>query len=677
MLDTLPAAVFVKDSQSRIVFMNRACEEQWGMSLQQLAGSDGSQFFPAEQMTLFLSKDREVFACGQQIELQEAIWNAQRQESRMGHTFKRPVFDASGQPLYLLGVTLDVTERMSVEARLRASDEKLRRLYEMSPVGIALTDMQGRYIEFNHAFEQICGYSCAELNLLDDGALTPREYEAQELEQKRSIAVHGRYGPCEREYIRKDGSRIPVRLNGVVVEGGQGQRWLWSIVEDISERKQKDELIWRQANYDLLTDLPNRQLFRDRLHHAISKARRGGGKVALLLINLDRFKAINDSFGHDRGDQLLREVAHRLQDCVDDGATVARLGGNEFAAILTGEHEVSEVERIARHMLEQLHAPFALGQEQGYLSASIGITVFPDDASELNTLLMHAEHALQLAKRQGRDRFAYFTESMQRQAEEKRRLGADLRRALERRELVVYYQPIVEAANGRIAKAEALLRWLHPVRGLVGPAEFIPLAEESGLIVDIGDWVLREAITTARRWQTALGRSIEISVNMSALQFAEGSASAGWLRTLEDMQPQPHCVTLEITESLLLQDSASIKHRLLQLRTLGIEVSIDDFGTGFSALSYLKKFDIDYLKIDRAFTSGLLDDPSDRALTEAIIVMAHKLGIATIAEGVETTAQRDILQQLGCDYLQGFLFSRAVPDADFAALLCAEHPMLT
>lgn len=669
LLDCIPAAIFVKDRDSRLIFMNQACEDQWGLAIEEVVGTDGSGFFPPDQMQIFLDKDREVFACRRQLDIIEDTWNARLQQNRTIKTIKRPVFDEQGEPLFLFGVSIDITDRLQAEAQLRATDEKLRRLFEMSPMGIALTDMQGHFLEFNQAFERICGYARDELRQLDYWTLTPREYAEQEQEQLRSLGERGSYGPFEKEYLRKDGRRIPLRLNGVQVEGNDGQHYVWSIVEDLSEQRQKDEQIWRQANLDRVTGLPNRALFRDRLEHEVQQARQHGSRLAVLLVNLDHFKDINDSFGHDQGDVLLVEAARRLRLCVGESQTIARVGGDEFALIVTGETAVTGVEDIARAVIQHMHTPFALGEHQGFVSASIGISLYPHDAADSNGLINTVEHALQLARRQGRDRFAWFTESMQRQAELKRQLTQDLRQAVVRDELCVYYQPIIDARTGRICKAEALLRWMHPQRGLVGPLEFIPLAEESGLIVDIGEWVLRESLRASQRWSDLLGQQIEISVNMSPLQFADGSASEGWLAALQQARQPAHRIALEITESLLLQDSDAIKQRLLQLRAMGIEVSIDDFGTGFSALSYLKKFDIDYLKIDRAFTSGLLDDESDLALTEAIIVMAHKLGIATIAEGVETEQQKDILVQLGCDFLQGYLFSRPLPQEEFEQLL--------
>jgi EAL domain-containing protein (putative c-di-GMP-specific phosphodiesterase class I) len=298
--------------------------------------------------------------------------------------------------------------------------------------------------------------------------------------------------------------------------------------------------------------------------------------------------------------------------------------------------------------------------------------VYPDDAESLEALLKLADRAMYLAKEQGRGRFAYFTDSMQRKAEDKRALINDLRRALPQGELLVHFQPIVDAATGRIVKAEALLRWRHPMRGIVSPMEFIPLAEESGLILEIGEWVFDRAIDAVAHWQEAFGRLIPVSVNKSPLQFADKTAGVQWMERLGRMALPGHSITVEITESLLIKDSPTVKRRLLDFRNRGVEVSIDDFGTGFSSLSYLKQFDVDFLKIDRSFIGNLAEDASDKALTEAIIVMAHKLGLKTIAEGVETEAQRDMLVRFDCDYAQGYLFSAPLPIEGFDALLQAQ-----
>jgi len=425
---------------------------------------------------------------------------------------------------------------------------------------------------------------------------------------------------------------------------------------------------FKLANYDVLTGLPNRNLFLERLEQEIKKAQRNKSSVALLLIDLDQFKKVNDTLGHQAGDLLLVESAQRIRRCLRDTDTVARLGGDEFIIILPDISGHQYIERVAKDIILDLNKSFTLGNNIVYSSASIGITVYPDDAQDIESLLKHVDQAMYVAKAEGRNRFGYFTEAMQQEVKEKLELTKDLRKALVRNQLHLYFQPIVELSSGKILKAEALLRWKHPVRGMISPSDFIPLAEETGLIHEIGEWVFREAINSVKQWHNQFGLIIQVSVNKSPVQF-EHNNKLDWLEQINGLGLPGKGITVEITEGLLLKGSSQINQQLLEFRNGGIEVSIDDFGTGFSALSYLKRFDIDYLKIDRSFIKDLELDAHDKALTEAIIVMAHKLGIKTIAEGVETEGQLGLLKSFGCDYVQGFLYSPAVPAAEFVKMI--------
>jgi len=422
------------------------------------------------------------------------------------------------------------------------------------------------------------------------------------------------------------------------------------------------------ANYDVLTGLPNRNLFQDRLEQEIKKAQRNKSSLALLLIDLDQFKKVNDTLGHHAGDLLLVESAKRISRCLRETDTVARLGGDEFIIILPDISGYQYIERVAKDIILDLNKSFTLGNNIVYSSASIGITVYPDDALDIESLLKHVDQAMYVAKAEGRNRFGYFTEAMQQEVREKLALTKDLRKALVRNQLQLHFQPIVELSSGKILKAEALLRWKHPVRGMVSPSDFIPLAEETGLIHEIGEWVFREAINSVKRWHDQFGLIIQVSVNKSPVQFEQNN-KLDWLEQINGLGLPGNGITVEITEGLLLKGSANINQQLLEFRNGGIEVSIDDFGTGFSALSYLKRFDIDYLKIDRSFVKDIELDGHDKALTEAIIVMAHKLGIKTIAEGVETEGQLSLLKSFGCDYVQGFLYSPAVPAEEFVKMI--------
>lgn len=435
-------------------------------------------------------------------------------------------------------------------------------------------------------------------------------------------------------------------------------------------------LLWKRANYDALTGLPNRDMLRDRLALEIKKSDRSGTPLALMLIDLDQFKEVNDTLGHDVGDTLLQEAARRIVDCVRETDTVARLGGDEFTVLLSPLAEHNHAEDIAQKIITRLAAPFHLHDEIVHVSASLGITLYPNDAADIDNMMKNADQAMYVAKNAGRNRFSHFTASLQESAQKRLRLTNDLRHALSEQQFRVYFQPIVELSTGHVHKAEALLRWQHPLRGMVSPLEFIPLAEETRLIVDIGAWVRKESLAWCRRWEQHHADGFQISLNKSPVEFMDTSGGDNVAQFVEDV----HAAGLtgknfvfEITEGLLLNADPLINQKLMALRDAGIQVSIDDFGTGYSSLSYLKKFDIDYLKIDQSFVRNLEHDTDDMALCEAIIVMAHKLGLKVIAEGVETEAQRDFLSHAGCDYAQGYLYSRPVPPDAFEQWLTAHN----
>jgi len=440
-------------------------------------------------------------------------------------------------------------------------------------------------------------------------------------------------------------------------------------LEDITERKMSEAVIWNQANYDRLTGLPNRHMFQDRLEQALVKAERSGARVGLMFLDLDRFKEVNDTLGHEVGDDLLKQAAARLRQCVRQSDTVARMGGDEFTIILDEINDTADVTRIAQSILQRMAEPFQLGSEVAFISSSIGITFYPEDATEIATLLKHADQAMYAAKAAGRNCFNHFMPSMQQAAQTRMRLVNDLRGALASNQFRIYYQPIVDAKTGSFSKAEALIRWVHPVHGLVSPAEFIPLAEETRLIVEIGDWVFREAAQQVLAWRNAYCNEFQISVNVSPLQFRAGGGRAGWLEHLRHLGLPGQSIAVEITEGLLLDVDTEITDQLLAFRDAGITVSLDDFGTGYSSLSYLRRFDIDILKIDRSFVHNMEVDPNDLALCDSIIVMAHRLGLQVVAEGVETAQQQQLLLRAGCDYLQGYLFSKPLPAQDFDSML--------
>lgn len=563
---------------------------------------------------------------------------------------------------------------VAIERSLASAAMQLASLvYQNSSEGMVVTDAENRIIAINPAFTRLTGYALEEV-LGRDPSVLSSHHQDQAFYQTiwASLDTTGQW-QGEIWNKRKNGEEFAewLTINTIYGDDGKMHRRV-ALFSDITEKKRTDALIWNQANYDTLTQLPNRRLFRDRLEFELKKAHRETSILGLLFIDLDHFKEVNDSLGHHMGDELLIQAALRIQHCIRDSDSVARLGGDEFTVILSGLNDIADIGRVAQNIIDALDKPFQLGEEQAYISASIGITVYPDDASNVGDLLKNADQAMYEAKRAGRNRYSYFTASMQKAAITRMRLVSDIHQAMAANQFSVYFQPIVELATGSIHKAEALLRWQHPQQGFISPEVFIPIAEDTGLIHDIGNWVFEESVRQVRHWRNRYDPNFQISINKSPVQFrAESHVHENWVNRLQQQGLSGSSIVIEITEGLLLNADTSINSKLLMFRDAGVQVAIDDFGTGYSSLSYLKKFDIDYLKIDQSFIRNLGADDSDLALSEAIIVMAHKLGLKVIAEGVETEQQRDILQRIGCDYAQGYLYSTAVPHDQFEAFLDA------
>ncbi|MET0106616.1 MAG: EAL domain-containing protein [Sedimenticola sp.] len=682
-------------------------------------------------------------------------------------------------------------------ANLAESEAKLRGLYELSPLGIALTDMKGRYVEYNDSFQRICGYTDKELKALDYWELTPRKYEAEEARQLESLTRTGRYGPYEKEYIHRDGSLVPLQLNGVLVNGRDGQKYIWSIVEDITERKRAEEElriaaiafesqdgmivtdanavivrvnqaftqltgyrpeevvgktpavlssgrhgpefyrrmwqllqekgywqgeIWnrrkdgkiyaewltisavvapdgtkthfvgtftditvneeveaeihRLAYYDPLTQLPNRRLLQDRLEQAILSSRRSDHHGALLFLDLDDFKRLNDTRGHETGDQLLLETAQRMTNCVREGDTVARLGGDEFVIILEGLSETNQdaakqakqakqAEQVADKVRAVLSQPYDLAGKNYHCTTSIGIALLHDHETTAEMLLKHADMALYKAKDAGRNCFRFFDPAMQIALEKHTALETELRLAVEREQLQLHYQVQVDV-DGKIIGAEALLRWEHPDQGLVSPDNFIPLAEETGLIIPIGQWVLETACGQIETWSANPEMSqLQLAINVSARQFHQPEFVSQVEQVLSQTGANPELLKIELTESMVLEDIGDTLEKMRALKALGVALSLDDFGTGYSSLSYLTRLPLDQLKIDRSFVLNLPDNQDDVIVAQTIITMAQGLGLDVIAEGVETESQREFLSRHGCDAYQGYLFGRPIPLDEF------------
>ncbi|HAF43638.1 MAG TPA: hypothetical protein DCK83_01490 [Gallionellaceae bacterium] len=542
-------------------------------------------------------------------------------------------------------------------------------VFQASPEAIVITDAENRIVAVNPAFTRITQFEAHEAvghdpKLLSSGQQGKEFYNAM----WTSLQT---FGSWQGEIVnrRKNGENYSewLTINTVRDENNEVRQRI-AIFSDITDKKRSEEIIWHQANYDILTGLPNRRLFHDRLMQELKREGREQHSLALMFIDLDHFKEVNDTLGHEAGDNLLMQASKRISGCIRDSDTLARLGGDEFTIILPGLADPKRLGTLADTIIQVLGKPFMLGDTSAYVSASIGITLYPQDAEDLSSLLKNADQAMYVAKGRGRNQYSYFTASMQEAAQTRLQLSNDLRRALNGGQFEIYYQPIIDMTTGRPTKAEALLRWHHPKLGFVSPAVFIPLAEEIGLINDIGDWVFRQAALKAKSWCASKDKGLsamQISVNKSPRQFITGDNNLSLLTWLRALDIPPSCIVVEITEGLLMDDRAEVQEKLLAFRDAGIQVSLDDFGTGYSAMSYLQRFDIDYLKIDQSFVRNMVSNPGDHAIAEAIIVMAHKLGMKVVAEGVETEEQRQMLHAAGCDYGQGYLFAKPMSAQEF------------
>jgi diguanylate cyclase (GGDEF)-like protein/PAS domain S-box-containing protein len=572
----------------------------------------------------------------------------------------------------LLSLLQYVLHRFFAERRRAEDQHRIAALvYQASSEGMVVTTANGQILAVNPAFTSLTGYTAEEVIGKTPAILQSGRHDARFYADMWAQIEASGHWQGEIWNRRKGGKIYPQWLTINTTYGVEGCALRRvALFSDISEKKKSEELIWQHANFDTLTGLPNRRMFNDRLSLQIKRAHRVHLPFAVLLLDLDRFKEVNDTLGHHAGDALLIEVAARLRSCVRESDTVARLGGDEFTVILGEPSEDEAVQRVVEAIHAKVAEPFNLNGEVVHTTASVGVTFYPRNASDPESLMKQADQAMFAAKAQGPNRCSYFTAAMQSAIQARMRLIADMREALAQSQFRLHYQPIVELATGRIRKVEALLRWTHPTRGSVSPAEFIPIAEETGMIAELGDWVFGQALDDMARWREMFSTQFQVGINMSPLQLRDTKGTvAGWPQRLQERGIAEHSVVVEITESALMEEGAFVAARMTELRDAGMLISLDDFGTGYSSLAYLKKFQVDYLKIDQSFVQSLNGEARDAALCEAIIVMAHKMGIEVVAEGVETQAQLDFLRKSGCDYAQGYLISRPVPRGEFEDLM--------
>lgn len=560
----------------------------------------------------------------------------------------------------------DVSLQQAAEAQIQLQQSALDATSNI----VVIVTRNGHIKYVNRAFSETTGYSSREVIEKHYRIFEPHDGD-HGYHNVWEAFMEGRQWVGNVTSLLKNGSVYPEHVNITpILENGDVVNFV-VIKRDITQEKIALQQIEHQANYDSLTNLPNRRMFYKKLEQEIQKAQCNNKTIALLFIDLDNFKEVNDTLGHDHGDIVLIQAAQRIRSCLRESDTVYRLGGDEFTVILPGLSEVSSVNRISQNILAKLATPYSLDKENVFISASIGITLCPDDADDVTSLLKNADQSMYAAKISGKNSYRYFTPSMQESINAKMRISNDLHIALSGQQFYMVYQPIVTLSDGSIHKAEGLIRWQHPVLGLINPADFIPIAEETNVIVDIGNWLFQQAANHVAGWQKTYDKTFQISINISPAQFNRDCIGtfSQWFSYLKDNNIQGQSIALEITEGLLLNSHDDVANQLSIFRANNISVSLDDFGTGYSSLSYLKKFNLDYIKIDKSFTKDIETSLDDMALCEAIIVMAHKLGLQVIAEGVETEVQRELLTSAGCDYGQGYLFSKPVRPEEFEILL--------
>ncbi len=657
------AIIYVFDQEQRLLLCNRQFEEELGRPRSTMLGQLRGSFMSQESADEHEANDRIVLAGGERCNFEENIRFGN--ETRHYLTVKCPIFD-NGTIRGVIGISTDISERRRNVEQLKLAAAVLATTAE----GVLITDASGTIVSINRAFTEITGFSAEEAigsnpRILRSDRQGPEFYRAIWKTLCEDDVWQG-----EIWNRRKNGEIFPEWLAISTIRNDKGEiTHHVGVFSDISSLKHSQEKLERLAHFDPLTDLPNRVLFQDRLAHAIDRANRYGHQVALLLLDLDGFKTVNDSLGHPVGDELLVRVAERLHHCIRVEDTVARLGGDEFALILDNVAHGSDAIQVVRKVLSSIEQPFQLDSTSALISTSIGIAVYPADGKTPTELVRNADAAMYGAKEAGRNTYQFYQATMTQVAQERLQREAALRRAVEQREFEVWFQPQINLKNGRVTGAEALVRWRSPERGLVPPNEFIPLAERTGLILPLGEQVLASVCSCARRWRDNGLHFGRLAVNVATPQLERGNFVALLQNMLQEHQLPADCLEIEITESVIMANSETVRDVLLTIQSIGITTAIDDFGTGYSSLSYLKELPIDSLKIDRAFVRDLPGNAHDTAITRAIIAMAHSLGFKVIAEGIENAEQQTWLQAEGCDEAQGYLISRPMPADEFETWL--------
>jgi len=662
-LDQINDSVISMDLSGYIIGWNKGAELQFGYSAEEAVGKNILFLYADEEEADSLFHEAFLEHGGREMVV--------KRRKKSGEVFWASLslslsHDALGNPTAILGYLVDITERLRAEEELRLQAA----IFEHSDEGIIVTDVSKRILSVNRAFTKITGYEAVEAigqvpSLLKSG-LHERAFYA---EMNASISDNG-FWIGELWNRRKNGENFPVWLSISGVHNPEGAiTHYFSVFTDLTERKNAEKQIYRLAYFDMLTGLPNRTKLHVLLRQALLEAQRNQTFGAVLFVDLDRFKQVNDSLGHTCGDILLKEVAGRLASCLRAEDVIARIGSDEFVVALVDISRREHASVVAKKILDSLSCPIAVEGHELQISASIGICVYPDDGDDAETLIRNADVAMSRVKQgEGHEGYLFFSPEMNKRALERLNLEGNLRRALERDELSLHYQPQLDLESGRIIGAEVLLRWNHAGTGMISPATFIPVAEETGLIVPIGQWILENVCARNKEWQRAGLPIVKLAVNISAKQFRP-TLPRLVAEILARHELDARFLELEITESMIMQNVEGVIAMMGDFQQLGVDLSLDDFGTGYSSLSYLKRFPIDKLKIDQSFVRGIIQDDDDKAIARTIISLSKNLGLRVIAEGVETEEQLDFLRLAGCEEIQGYYYSRPLPEDDFVKFL--------
>lgn len=666
-------AIISKSLDGVVTSWNFAAERIFGYKASEIIGKSITVLFPAN---LINEEDAilEIIKKGGRVEHFRTVRVNKSGVHINVSVSISPIFDNQGKVIGVSKIARDINALIQAEA-VSADLAKHARHFESivnsSDDAIISKTLEGIVVSWNKASERMFGYTANEMIGNKLYRVFPSNRQEEELQILNKIAQGEKIDHYRSIRLHKNSTEIHVSVTVSPIFNELSKViGASTIIRDISENIEAEKNIWKQANFDALTGLPNRRLLNDRLNHEVVKSTRDARNIAIIFIDLDNFKEVNDTQGHDHGDELLIQVTKRFNHCIRRSDTLARLGGDEFVVMLTDIDEWGKVNEIASSLVESLQSPFLINGRALYISCSAGISIFPEHGETVEDMLKHADLAMYEAKRYGKNQFKFFNFDLKSSIDQHSYLVSDLRDAIKLKQFELYYQPIICVETSSITKAEALIRWNHPYRGVVSPQVFIPIAEETGLIHEIGDWVFDEATNQLKTWQDRFNSNFQMSINKSVIQFhADDCAEITVIDKLNKAGLKGSDLMIEITESALMNHTQASIAKLFGFRDQGIQIAIDDFGTGYSSLSYLNKFDIDCLKIDMSFIKNLTENSNEYSLCEAIVVMAHKLGLCVIAEGVETSLQRDLLIKIGCDYLQGYLFSKPIPKLEFEVLL--------